>query len=79
MARSLLERARLLAVVSLPAGSCFEGTGVKCSIVILRKQAPAADYPILMIDVEEGGVDGELAAAKATLDEFLDREVAACV
>ena len=74
----LLERARLLAVMSLPAGSCFDSTGVKCSVVILRKQAPADDYPILMIDVEDGDLDAELASARLTLDEFLNREVAAC-
>lgn len=71
----LLGRARLLAVVSLPAGSCFQGTDVKCSVVLLRKGATEADYPILMIDADDGE---ELAAAKATLDDFLNREVSAC-
>ncbi len=71
----LLARARLLAVVSLPAGSCFQGTGVKCSVVLLTKGAPNADYPILMVDADD--VDG-LDAAKATLDTFLNREVSAC-
>lgn len=74
----LLERTRLLAVVSLPPGSCFEGTGVKCSVVILRKQAPADDYPILMIDVDDGDLDAELASARTILNEFIDREMAAC-
>lgn len=71
----LLARARLLAVVSLPAGSCFQGTGVKCSVVLLKKGAPEADYPILMVDADDG--EG-LVAAKATLDDFLSREVSAC-
>lgn len=71
----LLARTRLLAVVSLPAGSCFQGTGVKCSVVLLKKGAPEADYPILMVDADDG--DG-LAAAKTTLDDFLNREVSAC-
>ncbi|RKG48494.1 SAM-dependent DNA methyltransferase [Corallococcus sp. AB011P] len=71
----LLARARLLAVVSLRAGSCFQGTGVKCSVVLLKKGAPEADYPILMVDADDG--DG-LIAAKATLDDFLNREVSAC-
>ncbi|MEM1249044.1 MAG: N-6 DNA methylase, partial [Acidobacteriota bacterium] len=74
----LLEHARLLAVVSLPAGTCFDSTGVKCSVVILRKEAPADDYPILMIDVEDGDLEAELASARSSLDEFLNREVAAC-
>jgi hypothetical protein len=71
----MLARSRLLAVVSLPAGSCFHGTGVKCSVVLLKKGAPEADYPILMVDADDG--DG-LAAAKTTLDDFLNREVSAC-
>lgn len=71
----LLARTRLLAVVSLPAGSCFQGTGVKCSVVLLKKGAPEADYPILMVDADD--VE-ELVAAKATLDDFLNREVSTC-
>jgi hypothetical protein len=71
----LLARTRLIAVVSLPAGSCFQGTGVKCSVVLLKKGAPEADYPILMVDADAG--DG-LAAAKTTLDDFLNKEVSAC-
>jgi len=71
----LLARARLLSVVSLPAGSCFEGTAVKCSVVLLQKGAPGGDYPILMVDADTG--DG-LDAAKATLDDFLSKELSAC-
>jgi hypothetical protein len=71
----LLARARLLAVVSLPPGTCFQGTGVKCSVVLLKKGAPEGDYSILMVDAEDG--EG-LLAAKATLDQFLNREVSAC-
>jgi hypothetical protein len=74
----LLEHARLLAVISLPAGTCFRGTGVKCSIVLLRKPAPADDYPILMIDVETDNLIDDIEAARSKLDEFLKREVAAC-
>lgn len=74
----LLEHARLLAVVSLPAGTCFRGTGVKCSVVILRKPAPADDYPILMVDVEAHDLRGDIGAARSKLDDFLEREVAAC-
>ncbi|WP_280378670.1 N-6 DNA methylase [Nocardia wallacei] len=74
----LLEHARLLAVVSLPAGTCFRGTGVKCSVVMLRKPAPADDYPILMIDVEAHDLPDDIGAAQSKLDDFLEREVAAC-
>ena len=74
----LLEHARLLAVVSLPAGTCFRGTGVKCSVVVLRKPAPDDDYPILMVDVEADDLGGDIEAARSKLDDFLQREVAAC-
>lgn len=74
----LLERARLLAVVSLPAGTCFRGTGVKCSIVMLRKPAPADDYSILMVDVEAHDLNGDIHAAQSKLNDFLEREVATC-
>ena len=75
----LLKRTRLLAVISLPAGSCFQGTNVKCSVIILKKSAPSEDYPILMVDVEAERLAEDLVAAKGTLDQFLDREMAACV
>jgi hypothetical protein len=74
----LLEHARLLAVVSLPPGTCFRGTGVKCSVVMLRKPASADDYPILMVDVEAGDLNADIDAARSKLDDFLAREVTAC-
>lgn len=74
----LLEHARLLAVISLPAGTCFRGTGIKCSVVWLRKPAPADDYPILMIDVEADDLSDDIEAARSKLDDFLEREGAAC-
>ncbi len=74
----LLEHARLLAVVSLPAGTCFRGMGVKCSVVMLRKPAPADDYPILMVDVEAHDLSSDIDAARSKLGDFLEREVAAC-
>ncbi|MGH9100848.1 MAG: N-6 DNA methylase [Acidimicrobiales bacterium] len=74
----LLEHARLLAVVSLPAGTCFRGTGLKCSVVMLRKPAPADDYPILMVDVETHDLSSDINAARSKLGDFLEREVAAC-
>lgn len=74
----LLEHARLLAVLSLPFGTCFRDTGVKCSVVVLRKSAPADDYPILMVDLEADDISGDIEAARSKLDDFLKREVAAC-
>lgn len=74
----LLKHARLLAVVSLPAGFCFGATGVKCSVVLLRKPAPAGDYPILMVDVDAENLIDDVANAKSKLEEFLEREVATC-
>lgn len=48
----LLEQVRLLAVVSLPAGSCFAGTANRFSLLYLQKISPLpSDYPIFMIDV----------------------------
>lgn len=74
----LLAHARLLAVVSLPAGTCFRGTSVKCSVVLLQKPALAGDYPILMIDLESENLGGDVEVARSKLDDFLEREVAAC-
>ncbi len=74
----LLERARLLAVLSLPVGACFRGSNVKCSVVLMQKLATSDDYPILMVDLEADDVGGDVAAAKSRLDAFLEREVAAC-
>ncbi len=61
----LLERSQLLAVVSLPARSGFAWTGVRCSILYLKKVDPVPpDYPILMLDVEEDDVDDPKARAR---------------
>lgn len=74
----LLEHARLLAVLSLPAGMCFRGTGVKCSVVLLRKPAPSDDYPILMVDVEADDLSSGIQTLRSKIDDFLKRDVAAC-
>lgn len=74
----LLERARLLAVVSLPPGSCFQGAAAKCSIVLLQKPALDADYPILMVDVEAERLGEDIQAARCQLDAFLKEQVAKC-
>jgi hypothetical protein len=74
----LLDQARLLAVISLPAGACIRATGVKCSVVLLQKSLPIDDYRILMVDVDADDMSGDIEIARAKLDEFLEREVAAC-
>lgn len=73
-----LEHARLLSVVSLPAGTCFNGSGMKCSVVLLRKPASADDYPILMVNVQADDLSADIASACSKLMEFLEQEVAAC-
>jgi hypothetical protein len=45
---------------------------------MLRKPAPADDYPILMVDVEAHDLTSDIDAARSKLDDFLEREVAAC-
>ncbi len=50
---------------------------------MLRRDAPQAgarndDYPILMVDVEVRDLSGDIDAAQSKLDDFLEREVAAC-
>jgi hypothetical protein len=74
----LLKHARLLAVISLPMGACFKGTGVRCSVVLLMKSAPPEDYPIIMLDAESDDLSADIASARSRIDEFLDREVPAC-
>ena len=74
----LLDRARLLAVISLPSGMCFRGTNVKCSVVLLRKLTTTDDYPILMIDTEADDLLRDVEVARSMVDEVLDREIAEC-
>ena len=74
----LLEHARLLAVISLPSGTCFRGTNVKCSVVLLRKLQTTHDYPILMIDTETGDIRRDVDVARSKLDQVLEREIAEC-
>ena len=75
----LLDHAQLLAVISLPSGTCFRGTSVKCSVVLLRKLPTTDDYPILMIDTEADNLRRDVEAAKSKLVAFLEQEVAECV
>lgn len=75
----LLDHAQLLAVVSLPSGTCFRGTSVKCSVVLLRKRPTTDDYPILMIDTEGDDLRRDVEAVKSKLIAFLEQDVAECV
>ncbi len=75
----LLDHARLLAVISLPSGTCFPGTSVKCSVVLLRKLPTTDDYPILMIDTEADDLRRDVEAARSELSAFLDRRFPECV
>lgn len=61
----LLERSQLLAIVSLPARSCFTGTAIRCSILYLKKVDPVPpDYPILMLEVEEDDLNDPEARSR---------------
>jgi hypothetical protein len=56
----LLKQARLLAVVSLPPGSCFAGSLVRCSMLYLRKTAQQSeDYAIFMAELEDRDLTDE--------------------
>ena len=74
----LLDHTRLLAVISLPSGTCFRSTSLKCSVVLLRKLPPTDDYPILMIDTEADDLRRDVDVARSKLDEVLEREIAEC-
>ena len=74
----LLDHTRLLAVIGLPSGTCFRGTSVRCSVVLLRKLTTTDDYPILMIDTEAGDLPRDVEAARSKLDDVLVREVTEC-
>ena len=78
----LLDNARLLAIVSLPAGGCFSESGIKCSLVYLQKMSsPSADYPILMMEIEDEDLRNpeKRAEIQSRRDEFFKREVSPCV
>lgn len=67
----LLDAVQILGVVSLPAGFCFSGTGLRCSVLFMKKakQIPA-DYSISMIemrqeDFESDAIAGTIETVKA--------------
>jgi hypothetical protein len=77
----LLEQVRVLAVLALPTGSCFPGTGIRCSLLYLQKvkQIPS-DYPILMAEALEEDIHdaSTLAGLKSAIDDAVGREVGEC-
>jgi len=67
----LLDVVQILGVVSLPAGFCFSGTGLRCSVLFMKKakQIPV-DYSISMIemrqeDFESDAIAGTIETVKA--------------
>lgn len=67
----LLDAVQILGVVSLPPGFCFSGTGLRCSVLFMKKakQLPA-DYSISMIemrqeDFESDAIAGTIETVKA--------------
>ena len=60
----LLDVVQILGVVSLPPGFCFSGTGIRCSVLFMKKakQLPD-DYSISMIELRQEDVDSDVIAA----------------
>lgn len=77
----LLEQGQLLAVVSLPAFSCFQGLSACCSLLYFRKVHPVPpDYSILMMEIQEDdlvSIEGRSELQKA-IDDTLAGEFSAC-
>lgn len=74
----LLERVQLLAVLSLPAGSCFTGTAVRCSVLYMKKIDPVPrDYPISMVQADDDDLHDPDVRSKlgAAIDEAVARGV----
>jgi len=74
----VLEHARLLAVISLPPATCFTGTAIRCSLIILQKNIdPPSDYPILMMEITEddlGSVE-KRQVIQSSIDDFIQKEI----
>jgi hypothetical protein len=60
----LLDTVQILGVVSLPAEFCFSGTGIRCSVLFMKKakQLPA-DYEISMTELRQEDFDSGVVAA----------------
>jgi N-6 DNA Methylase len=77
----LLHQAQLLAVVSLPPGSCFRGTSVRCSLLYIRKRATQLeDYSILFAELQEEDLldEKEIGALKAAIDNAVEGTLQRC-
>lgn len=59
----LLNTVQVLGVVSLPGGFCFSGTGLRCSVLFMKKteQLPS-DYTISMIELQKEDFAGDAIA-----------------
>jgi hypothetical protein len=57
----LLDAVQILGVVSLPPGFCFSGTGIRCSILFMKKakQVPD-DYAISMAELRQKDFDSNV-------------------
>lgn len=59
----LLDAVQILGVVSLPPGFCFSGTGIRCSVLFMKKAKKLpADYSISMIELRQEDFDGDVIA-----------------
>lgn len=73
----LLERIRLLGIVSLPASICFKGASLRCSLLIAKKATKIpTDYPIFMMDTQEQDLATEKGrkAIRKTMKDMLETE-----
>ncbi|HDM77738.1 MAG TPA: hypothetical protein ENG51_14920 [Deltaproteobacteria bacterium] len=60
----LLDKMQILGVVSVPAGFCFSGTAVRCSILFLKKtEEIPADYSISMIELHPQDFEESVASS----------------
>jgi len=77
----LLRQAQLLAVISLPPGSCFRGTSVRCSLLYIRKAAsPPEDYSILFAELQEEDLldDGQIDGLRNAVDDAVAGRMQRC-
>lgn len=59
----LLDAVQILGVVSLPAGFCFSGTGIRCSVLFIKKTGHLPpDYPISMIELRQEDFESNVVA-----------------
>lgn len=73
----LLDAVQILGVVSLPSGFCISGTGIRCSILFMKKakQLPA-DYSISMTELQQEDFDSDIIATTIkTIKEAFNPEV----